>query len=358
MKASLVFDTRSMNRDIPIEDVIKEYSGISLTPRGEAGKANINCPSPEHQDEKPSARIYKDSNKCKCFTCNEVFNPIGLAKKIYPELRFSELCQKLINDFGLNIYDYSNMKEVEESQKAEREKRFFDTFPLNNEELDFIGLPNHPKIKIIKDEMFSGHFMKLSEYWDTFDPTIYDAYSAEELAEELYDDEGNEITVELTYYEAAELGLEDPHYFEMIEELNATIPSMRESWKNNKRETERLMIDFAERKIDELTSKKEGFFETCKKFEEFCNTEDGKITVKIVDTLNKFQQQQKPLRLTPAQEEKVKMYLTLNDDYTFKDSIIENYNKDINRAKMIIEKIKSQQKERKEAFRKAWKQER
>ena len=357
-KVSLMFDTKSINSDIPIGDVIKAYAGIPLSPSGEAGKTNIHCPSPEHQDSKPSARIYKASNKCKCFSCNEAFSPISLAKQYYPELKFYELCQKLVDDFGLNIYDYSNMREVEESLNAAREKRFYDSFPLTNEELDFIGLPNHPHIEPDKDKTFSGHFMKQHEYWNTFDPNIYDFYSAEELANEMYDDEGNELEVELTYEEAAYLGLEDPHYFEMIEEMNATMPTMRDMWKEDKLETEKMLIDFAGRTVEALEKRKEECIQRCDAFEAYCLTKEGMIAAKTFDTWEKFKLNDKPIKITPKQEETIIAYARGRDELNSKEIVIQSCDEKIARAKEIAEKVRSHQKERKAAERKAWKIER
>ncbi len=350
----LFYDSRAINRDIPIADVIQAYTGTVLSPQEAAGKRKIQCPRPSHPDNDPSAKIYPNRNKCHCFSCNSTINVIGLVQEIHPELRFPEICKKLIDDFGLNIYDYSNLKEVEESRRATIKRKFVDSFPLSYDDLNFLGVEMYPTVKPDKDTVCSGHFMKITEYWNTFDPTIYDAYTMEELTEDIYDKDGNENMIELTYDEAADLGLEDPNYFKKIEEINKSLPNIREWWKDNKAIAEDFFIGRAEAVIEYTNGKKTDFqkrYDTCKNY---LQSKDGMRAAKIYETWSRFITEGKPIKISEIQKNIINTYLDSKADMELKDTFFEECDKDISYSKTIIEKIKAHQNERKAARKEHW----
>lgn len=129
------YDTERINADIPIRDVIERYTGSKVTSNGV-----IRCPSPTHEDRHPSAKVYDKTNTCHCFSCNTTFTPITLAKMYNPNLSFPELCRKLIDDFRLDLYSYSNAEEVEKVNGTMDKDKFVDTFPLTRDELRFLGI--------------------------------------------------------------------------------------------------------------------------------------------------------------------------------------------------------------------------
>jgi hypothetical protein len=52
-------------KDFPIEELV-EFNGF--------GKALAWC----HEDSKPSLSLWKGHNRCKCFVCDKMFNPIDI----------------------------------------------------------------------------------------------------------------------------------------------------------------------------------------------------------------------------------------------------------------------------------------
>ena len=164
----LRFDTEAINKDIPIKDVIERYAGIRTDRRG-----NIVCPAPDHNDSHPSAKIYEHSNTCHCFSCQSNFNPISLAKEYHPEMKFPDLCKKLLDDFGLSMENYSNINEVRRFQEYSKKNEFTDIFPLEISELKYIGLNNA-----------NGSRMKIDYGDEAYEPRTVTAPSLQQLWKE------------------------------------------------------------------------------------------------------------------------------------------------------------------------------
>lgn len=135
------YDTKAINQDVPIRDVIRQYTGEEADAHGK-----IRCPSPSHDDKKPSAYIYDThpQNQCHCFSCGETYKPIDIVMK-NTNCSFGDACKMLIRDFGLPLSHYSNIDQIEAEQAkarlAKEQNGFFETFPLTPDDCKFLGIP-------------------------------------------------------------------------------------------------------------------------------------------------------------------------------------------------------------------------
>ena len=248
----LTFDTQRINEDVPIRAVIAAYTGTTPSERG-----NIPCPSVIHTDKNPSAHIY--GNRCRCFTCGEAFTPITLAKEHYPDLSFAEVCEQLLKDFRMDIYDYSNLREVEAATQAKTENKCSDHFPLTERELNFIGLQN-PRMN--KPMYFP---VGAISYFAYFDGRLPDDRSL------LYDENGKEKLITVSEHEAVEMGIVTEDYIEA--EKRHKYPKMQELWKESEEQREHIeemILCYAREKADECTARfktaSEAFRETASKY--------------------------------------------------------------------------------------------
>ncbi len=256
---ALRYDTKALNADVPIREAMKMYAGIAAE-----GNKMVHCPSPNHTDKKPSAKIYDNTNGCKCFSCQKFFTPIELVKEYNPNLSFPEICQKLIEDFGLNPYHYSNLAEIEAFEQAQREHRFIDYFPLAQSELDFIGVINPSKT----EELFSISFEEFAreiDYCETREEvkeavSFYKCLYAEALKKPEMHGKAKyldcficEDKVELCYGKAAEIGLV-PEMKDgkgnAIRHNYLHLPSIQEVWQNDRESVEEMLISYAENTAD------------------------------------------------------------------------------------------------------------
>lgn len=137
------FYAKEINRDIPIAELMTMY--------GLKTKGNVSCPIMEHEDKKPSARVYEGRNICKCFSCNASIKPIDLVMK-RENCSFYDACEALIKNFSLPIENYA------EVLFTEREDSVKPTLPLSYQELSKIGLNLNIKIisryDVEKEESF------------------------------------------------------------------------------------------------------------------------------------------------------------------------------------------------------------
>lgn len=135
------YDLDYIKDNVTIEDALGTYMGESPKRNG-----LVHCPAPDHTDKNPSASISKDHKSCHCFSCNSSFDVIDLAKINYgSETSFSDLCHKVVDDFGLDIYRCSDLAEREAAKNAPKTKKpeFKEFFPLKSEELREIGLKGY-----------------------------------------------------------------------------------------------------------------------------------------------------------------------------------------------------------------------
>lgn len=131
----LRYDTKRINEDVPIRQVLALYTDINTDTRG-----NVSCPSVSHIDKKPSAKIYDQhqGNNCHCFSCGRNYKPIDIVME-HKNATLPEACEMLINDFGLPMSHYSNIDEVERVNGAIKKGRFVDNFPLNRDDCAVLG---------------------------------------------------------------------------------------------------------------------------------------------------------------------------------------------------------------------------
>jgi hypothetical protein len=148
------YDTEALKMAVPIADVIRQYTGTDVS---HAERRNINCPSPNHMDRKPSAKIYPHSNSCNCFSCGYNADIIKIVQDNCG-LDFREACKQLIEDFGLDEYAYSNKAEWEASRRAIKHSsnQFIDHFPLNRDELEIIGIKHNTSHCHVKETALSN----------------------------------------------------------------------------------------------------------------------------------------------------------------------------------------------------------
>lgn len=237
-KCYLRYDTSRINSDIPIDRVIEYYAGISVN----STRQNIHCPSVNHKDDKnPSAKIYYDTNSCHCFACNKSFTPISLCREYFPELSFPQICKKLLDDFSLSEYDYSNKAEVEKINNARSANKYVDTFPLSPKELDIIGIKNTPVEKT--------YAVSKQYFLERFEGIIDFEYSA------LYSDDLKKKLVELSYGEAVEAELIEPNENERYiqEHEYFQMESIQQLWKENKKSIEAMLENKCNEKLDEYS---------------------------------------------------------------------------------------------------------
>ena len=68
---SLKYNSREINKDIPIEEVMSRYAGSTMQ-----RNKKFHCPNPQHPDKNPSATVNHDRNTCRCWSCATTFTPI------------------------------------------------------------------------------------------------------------------------------------------------------------------------------------------------------------------------------------------------------------------------------------------
>ena len=139
---SLKYNSREINKDIPIEEVMSRYAGSTMQ-----RNKKFHCPNPQHPDKNPSATVNHDRNTCRCWSCATTFTPITVVMQNC-DLPFPQACERLVEDFGLDKYRYSNLAEVEEYWKPASERKFIDSWYLENNEIENIGLIPNAQFKV------------------------------------------------------------------------------------------------------------------------------------------------------------------------------------------------------------------
>ncbi len=117
-----------INKSVPIRDALSLYMGVRC-----GNRKYIRCPSPDHDDKRPSAAIYDNNNICKCYSCGAVFTPLKVVMTA-KGCGYREACRALIDDFAL---DGRCFEEQGRNGKKGREEN---GFPLTVSELRDIGL--------------------------------------------------------------------------------------------------------------------------------------------------------------------------------------------------------------------------
>lgn len=238
MPIKFKFDTDALKENISIKDVIRQYTDVNPDIKG-----NIRCPAPSHDDKNASAHIY--GNKVKCFSqCDCCYDVISLTEACYPDLSFRDVCRKLIDDFNLDIYRYSNLAEVEKERQSRYTGKFHDHFPIDDKEIEEIGLDNSKKV----EQKFKFY---LEDYLMAECGEIPYKYEGK-----LHNPDGSKKLVELSHGEAVHCGLMESLQNDEngLPERNIYIQTetLQDWWKNDKKTVEQFLIDHAKDRIDEI----------------------------------------------------------------------------------------------------------
>lgn len=108
-------------------DIRSVIALVGEYPLGYVGN-RVRCPDPSHKDEHPSAYIYRDANRCVCFSCQKSFTPIDIVMA-NRNCDWKEAC-----DIIIEAFDCEGM--YEDTKEAER-------FPLTTKDLICIGLEGY-----------------------------------------------------------------------------------------------------------------------------------------------------------------------------------------------------------------------
>lgn len=318
----LRFNTRQINKDVPIREVIAKYTGVPVT----QSNKNIKCPSVRHNDNNPSAHIY--GNNCKCFACGGNFSPLTLAKEQYPELSFADVCERLLDDFNLDVYNYSNKAEIDAAKCAKKENRFYECFPLTEEELDFIGLQN-PKTDVQR-----VYPVKITEYFAFFFGDIPSDI-------EVYDENGKEKLIELTESEAIQMEIV-PENVKALEG-DFTSPTIQQLWKQDKNGIEEMIIDKCYETIEDIEIETEAVEQAVEQYQTNHSKAEIKEAEKIRDRYLKIVDSGGNVRLSDEQKNKIEGFLVFEQR---KNVDLPSLNKDREYAEEILAKVLEQQKQR------------
>ncbi len=131
------YDIEMLRHAVPITDVMAEL-GLD-----HSLKRNVICPGRDHQDKRPSAKIYEQSNICFCFACNKRMNPIDIISETLG-MNFRDACDWMIDRFP----EYCKGAYEDHSENSNTEK-----YPLTGDDLKLLKLKS------------SGEGISLYELW-------------------------------------------------------------------------------------------------------------------------------------------------------------------------------------------------
>lgn len=321
----LTYDTRRMNEDIPIQGVIAAYAGINVSGKSK----NIHCPSPNHRDKKPSAHIY--GNNCKCFSCGGNFSPISLAKEYFPELSFPDLCRKLLDDFGKDVYQYSNLAEIEAIKNAHAHHKFYDYFPVTEDDLNLIGLHNPTG----NEEYF--YSVRATEYYMFFNGEIPEGVQT-------YDKNGTELIMELTSGEARDMGI--PTRSNAEHEYIESSPTIQQLWKDDKDGIEAMIVGKCYETITAINQQIESTEADIANYRNTHTTNQIKEADKLRSGYVKILCSGGNVRLSETQKQKI------DDLYAFENNkiMLPALNDRLHIAESVLDKVAAHRKEREQAW--------
>ena len=93
-------------------------------------RRNIKCPNPIHNDRKPSAHIYMDTNAVFCFTCRKFY-------RVSDIIKFNGLNKILLYRELKEIYPDQNINNLYEENKESYEKKTFVKKKTNDNFINF-----------------------------------------------------------------------------------------------------------------------------------------------------------------------------------------------------------------------------
>lgn len=337
----LKYDVKRINEDISIESALSFYAGVTIGDN----KKKIHCPSPNHVDKNASANVYQKTNTCYCFSCNKNFTPISLAIEYNPVLKFQEVCEKVIQDFGLNPYEYSNLREVELAKDCKSQNKFYDCFPLSDNELKTIGIFGN------SETITPKYSIEAREYFATTDEKILKNL-------DIYDKNGKDIIFDCTLNELGQAGIVERN---KTEEEEITTVSIREFWKEDKEGIEQMFINKCYDKIEEFTDYNRVLLKEIKDYKEKHSVEDIKQTDSLrIQYHEKFRENlfnsssrestEQLMKLTEQQmelTEQQKIEINSLTDFEHTKFLQRECAKIIDKTEKILKKLKSHQRDRK-----------
>lgn len=116
----------AIRQDVPIQSVLAMFG----KPYKEKGK--FPCVAKDHADKRPSMSIIHKSNRCYCYACNAVFDPVDLVQQEIGCTRY-EAVDYLIQQLNLKETDYVT-KDEDYEEPAQK------VFPFTNAEMNQLGL--------------------------------------------------------------------------------------------------------------------------------------------------------------------------------------------------------------------------
>lgn len=332
----LRYDSAEIKRSIRIEDAIRQYVGTEPNRAG-----FIRCPDPTHKDDKPSCKIYTETNNCKCFSCDgyfTVFDLAAFAKGLDRKRDFPILCEEICNDFGINKYSVSNLGEresaIEQIFGEPKKVEYKEYFPLTETELNMIGLYNSD-FKIQKENYkysadANSYFKEILGYEEVskIPEHLIKSYGITIVNDILCDKTGNPLTIPLTFQEAVELGFERP--LEEREKEYKMIPKIQELWKDeeNRAGVEEMIVGH----FEEVYSKEEKDYNEYKKLiDDYENSHDIEREEKLYQAYN--EREKKQVKFNNLQVQRVHDY----SSYVLTKMFFEDFQKSF----ADLEKIKN-----------------
>lgn len=153
------YDAKAIDRDVDIISVLNRYTNSRIK-----GKM-CTCPNPAHHDTHPSASI--KNNKVTCWSAcgKQSWGPISLVM-MTQGLEFMDACKFLIEEYGLNLEYYSNIRDIEREKEILKKGKKEDTIPFEMSELTYIGLKPDMK-KTLYTEYYTEKKQEIVEHVNT-----------------------------------------------------------------------------------------------------------------------------------------------------------------------------------------------
>lgn len=319
----LTYDTDRLRKDISAKDVLERYLGVYPEHNG-----SMHCISPSHEDRHKSCVCKGEI--CHCFSCNSTWDIFAIVKLAHPTMSFSEICESICDSFGLDIYRYSNLTEVEKAKKAYSENKFVECFPVQNSDLEFIGLnDNRGRTEVT-------YMVYVSDYEKHY-------FGESSSDSKTHDENGKPLLMEVTRKEAAEMGYIEPLYDEEThrelrrEYINT--PCLSELWEKDKVYIENMIIDKAQEKADMLTSSIEALSEKIEQYRSSHSVEEIKTADTMRETCKKAFWEGRNVSLSNKQQQQIKDL----DGYEKNKDERNRLYQDYERAMEISEKVKKRQ---------------
>lgn len=130
----------AIRQDIPIQSVFAMFG------KAYKEKGKFSCVSKDHVDKSPSMMIIQKSNRCYCYSCGAVFDPVDLAKQ---ELNCTtyEAVEFLLENLNM---DKSYYITKEEDFKDSEMK----PFPFKEEQMTQLGLSMNYTFRVVSGDDF------------------------------------------------------------------------------------------------------------------------------------------------------------------------------------------------------------